>query len=236
MGKYEMSEIRFGREVRSGPFGVSPEGRTILSIDRGMTSPKGRIFAASAREEAVRREDPAIDRRWREIEEELERRRPGAILRGPRRLNYDFTDEEDLLREWMKLLDEASALFLARLPPLPVQQGDFVEVAGAVLRVGSTNRLARTVTLEQLDERGAVQTSVSRCRADLLSPLAVPPDPAGLQAPEAPAHMTETFDRIRFRMQSLKELLRSAGVWSDEPYLTRQGDLIPRPASEVIKG
>ena len=234
MGKYVMTEVRFGRQVTSGPFEVSPEGRTILSSTPVLAKPKGTIYAADAREQAMRRDDPEIDRRWTEIEAELERRRPGAILRGPNNVYYDFTGEDGLLREWTRLLDEANARFLARLPPLPVKEGDFVEVSGVALRVGKTDKLTRTVTLEQLDGEGAVQTSVPRCRADRLTPLAGTPDPAALLAPAPPPHMTDAFDRIRFRMRNLKAILREAGVWSDEPLLSRADDPIPRPASEVL--
>jgi len=234
MSDWKVSEERLGRKVISGPFATSPDGKTVLSHDGEAAEPKGRIFRADEIEESVRRDDPEVDRRWTAIESELEGRRPGAILRGKDAVYYDFTDEDELLRLWMKTLDDARARFLAKLPPLPVSEGDFVEVAGVVLRVGRADLLTRTVTLEQLDERGAVQTSISRCRADRLTPLAGSPDPAALLAPSAPVHMTDTFDRIRFRMRSLKELLREEGIWSDVPYLTKKGQLLPRPGDEVL--
>lgn len=234
MSDWRVAEVRMGREVVSGPFAISPEGKTVLSHDGRATEPRGRIYRAREIEESVRREDPEIDRRWTAIERDLEGRRPGAILRGKDGVYYDFTDEAELLGLWMKTLDDAHARFLAKLPPLPVREGDFVVVGGAILRVGRTDLLTRTVTLEQLDERGAVQTSIPRCRADRLTPLAGSPDPAALLAPAAPAHMTDTYDQIRFRMRSLKELLREEGIWSDVPYLTKKGQLLPRPGDEVL--
>lgn len=209
--KYKMLAITIGREV------VHMEG---LSLE-GPDGRRRRFYTASPRQEKVRKSDPEIDRDWSAVESELEARRPGAVQRIDGSVVVDFTDEPELLARWMEVVDRAEAIVEAKLPPLPVKTGDFVEVNGRIFRVGHVNLHDRTVETQQLDATGALVSSVNKCHADMLTPLPHPPRPEEFAAPPPPAHLRSGDERARHFMRSHREHLQEAGVWTGGLVITK---------------
>lgn len=113
---FQLDWVQVGRQVLVGPFRMGPDGRLEIEEGAGLGLSERDVYAADAHEQAHRKEDPDFDRRWTEIEEELVRRRPGAILRGKWTVYYDFTGEPDLLARWKRLLDGAAAATREKKP------------------------------------------------------------------------------------------------------------------------
>lgn len=112
-----LTEIRMGRRVLVGPFRVEADGRLVLREDEALKVADRAVYAPGAHERARRKEDPAFDHGWTEIEKELLRRKPGAILRSEWAIYYDFTGAPDLLERWERLLDGAKEARRPEEPP-----------------------------------------------------------------------------------------------------------------------
>lgn len=209
---YEMESFWLGRRLMSGPFRTATDGTLVLAEDGGVQHVDAQIFAASDREVALRKKYPELDRRWIEIEDELLRRRPGAIHRG-RRTYYDFTNEPDLAARWTELLDDAATRYAgtAEEPqPIPFEHLRKVSerfVAALALRDPEGVAKARydgAGTLSLLADHPDLAEQYSK---ELHAPPARPSSPAApAQGPDDPPPME------RHRTISLQEL-----PWNNPP-------------------
>jgi hypothetical protein len=159
-----------------------------------------------------RRDDPELERALADLERRLAERDPRWVRKCGDETSYDFARAMDLLEVWTRVQDEGEARHIARMPPLAVKPGDFVDVGGQPMRVKSVNVLERTASLVLLDARGFAIAGDTGVPAEGLRPLPAPPT---THAPEPPASMTDPLERARFRKNALRAALARAGLDDD---------------------